>query len=95
MTRENDEDGARQQQEGERGGVRRVGAWGGGEAAEVLPGWSPIQSSLMNALFLFTIFIFVLPAWRCPCPSPFRGGLCQQVELREEGGEQAIWEEEH
>ena len=23
--------------------------------------------------------------------SPVRGGLCQQAELREEGGEQAIW----
>ena len=33
----------------------------------------------------------VLPARRCPCPSPVRGGLCQQAELREEGGEQAIW----
>ena len=31
------------------------------------------------------------PARRCPCPSPVRGGLCQQAELREEGGEQAIW----
>ena len=81
----------------------------------VLPGWSPIQSSLMGALFFYTIFIFgdhgyqvivhprkrenflvpasppVLPARRCPCPSPVRGGLCQQAELREEGGEQAIW----
>ena len=33
----------------------------------------------------------VLPARRCPCPSPVRGGLCQQAELREEGGEQVIW----
>ena len=33
----------------------------------------------------------LLPARRCPCPSPVRGGLCQQAELREEGGEQAIW----
>ena len=56
-----------------------------------MPGWSPIQSSLMGALFLYTINIFVLPARRCPCPSPVRGGLCQQAELREEGGEQAIW----
>ena len=32
-----------------------------------------------------------LKTWRCPCPSPVRGGLCQQAELREEGGEQGIW----
>ena len=26
-----------------------------------------------------------------PAPLQVRGGLCQQAELREEGGEQAIW----
>merc|ERR1712067_133062 len=36
----------------------------------VLPGWSPIQSSLMGALFLYTIFIFVLPGW-----SPIQSSL--------------------
>ena len=47
------------------------GAWGG-EAEE--QGWSPIQTSLMGDLFLYTIFIFVLPARRCPCPSPSQRG---------------------
>ena len=37
----------------------------------------------------------VLPARRCPCPSPVRGGLCQQAELREEGESRLFGEEEH